>query len=314
MDGKQQFGKICPACGYRRKPQDSAPTWQCPRCQVVYEKVANNVSDGQALKAKQTKILHHYRLIQNKRLFIAARCVEFLFLGALILFAIAYLEKGKLPLPHEINPQLLQAPIQIPLKKNLYHFDYRGFQVDVKPVASYELWGLIVSQNDIDGFIDGYDPDSVNLKDICVIWGENLETPLYQQVEFWNRTWTCHFQYGPELRGVFQHHMLSNNHLLSDNPKVRQAIRHLRVGDQVHVRGQLVNYKTPKLYGWRNTSTVRTDTGNGACEVFLVDDIQVLKQGTPGWYQAYDSAKKLLILCLILRILLQVWDVLIAKS
>ncbi|GFE62902.1 glutaredoxin domain-containing protein [Geobacter sp. AOG2] len=30
----------CPSCGYLRKPEDLAPEWQCPACQVVYEKAA----------------------------------------------------------------------------------------------------------------------------------------------------------------------------------------------------------------------------------------------------------------------------------
>lgn len=31
----------CPSCGYIRKPEDLAPEWQCPACQVVYEKAAH---------------------------------------------------------------------------------------------------------------------------------------------------------------------------------------------------------------------------------------------------------------------------------
>jgi glutaredoxin len=28
----------CPSCGYVRKAEDLAPEWQCPSCQIVYEK------------------------------------------------------------------------------------------------------------------------------------------------------------------------------------------------------------------------------------------------------------------------------------
>ncbi|MDY6971555.1 MAG: glutaredoxin domain-containing protein [Thermodesulfobacteriota bacterium] len=31
-------GRECPKCGYIRKPDDFAPEWQCPRCQIAYEK------------------------------------------------------------------------------------------------------------------------------------------------------------------------------------------------------------------------------------------------------------------------------------
>jgi hypothetical protein len=29
----------CPKCGYQRRPEDTAPAWQCPSCQVAYAKV-----------------------------------------------------------------------------------------------------------------------------------------------------------------------------------------------------------------------------------------------------------------------------------
>lgn len=32
--------RICPKCHYARKPTDDAPEWQCPSCQVAYNKAA----------------------------------------------------------------------------------------------------------------------------------------------------------------------------------------------------------------------------------------------------------------------------------
>lgn len=34
----QSEGKLCPKCGYRRRPDDLAPDYECPRCGVVYAK------------------------------------------------------------------------------------------------------------------------------------------------------------------------------------------------------------------------------------------------------------------------------------
>lgn len=31
--------RVCPKCGYVRKPTDTAPDWQCPSCGVAYAKV-----------------------------------------------------------------------------------------------------------------------------------------------------------------------------------------------------------------------------------------------------------------------------------
>ena len=46
-------GKPCPKCGYVRTPLDLNPAWQCPRCQVAYNKVAAVGSP-----ARQTLALH----------------------------------------------------------------------------------------------------------------------------------------------------------------------------------------------------------------------------------------------------------------
>ena len=32
--------KECPACGYKRTPEDTAPDWQCPNCERAYNKIA----------------------------------------------------------------------------------------------------------------------------------------------------------------------------------------------------------------------------------------------------------------------------------
>lgn len=32
--------RTCPKCSYRRRAQDSAPAWQCPRCGIAYDKAA----------------------------------------------------------------------------------------------------------------------------------------------------------------------------------------------------------------------------------------------------------------------------------
>jgi glutaredoxin len=42
------MSRICPKCNYVRKAADSCPAWQCPSCQVAYDKVgaAQNATYG----------------------------------------------------------------------------------------------------------------------------------------------------------------------------------------------------------------------------------------------------------------------------
>ncbi len=65
----------------------------------------------------------------------------------------------------------------------------------------------------------------------------------------------------------------ANNHLIAASPQVAKAIRQLRVGQLVNLRGYLVNASKPDGTRWP-TSLSRTDTGNGACELFYVESVQ----------------------------------------
>ena len=101
--------------------------------------------------------------------------------------------------------------------------------------------------------------------------------------------WTCYYEYPAGV--AFSESEVSNNHPITDSPAVRRQIDGLRRGDQVHLRGRLVGYRD-RLWGefWRNSSLTRGDSGNGACEVVFVEEVEVLKPANPQWRKAYRMA------------------------
>lgn len=50
---------ICPSCGYKRKKNDTVPEWQCPSCQVAYNKVMSDRALSQP-KKKRSKSIGYY--------------------------------------------------------------------------------------------------------------------------------------------------------------------------------------------------------------------------------------------------------------
>lgn len=42
----QRMAKQCPKCDYIRKPEDSAPEWECPNCKAVYAKLEKAIKAG----------------------------------------------------------------------------------------------------------------------------------------------------------------------------------------------------------------------------------------------------------------------------
>jgi hypothetical protein len=79
---------------------------------------------------------------------------------------------------------------------------------------------------------------------------------------------------------------LSNNHLISANPYIRDRVSEVRIGDQIHIKGSLARYGAVGNGGLRGTSTTREDSGDGACEVILVDEFKIIVPGFSFWRAA----------------------------
>jgi hypothetical protein len=214
----------------------------------------------------------------------ARRWIERALVLALALLAMAWYMKRRPIAPETIDASLLRSPRQSATARPPFAFEYRGKSVRVKPVAEYALDGLVMSQNDVESFADIYhDSSSVDTKDLCVLWGTSLESDDFHQVRVTNGPFTCYFRYPQGIR--FRTEDLSNNHLITDDSALRNELGAVHAGDQVRVRGLLVDYQMDDWGDrWRRTSTVRNDDG---CEVIFVEDFEVLRPGAPRWHQLY---------------------------
>ncbi len=196
-----------------------------------------------------------------------------------------FLFPDRLPKVSEMKPEVLRDPVQIPTSTEPFSFSYHGNLYFVQPQAEYELSALVISQNNINSFFDSYhDSDSVDTRDLCVMWGGNLKSDIYQKISVKNGAWTCYFQAktAEDWRN-FDPFRLSNNHLITNDPEIRDLISSIRIGDQVRIRGFLVDYSDENGF-LRQTSLSREDTnesarGGGACEVFFVQSLEILQQG-----------------------------------
>jgi hypothetical protein len=289
----------CPKCRYQRKPTDvTFPAWQCPSCGVAYVK-ASGVTSRPTLPRRE-------RADVNPR-FHPRRALDYvltlLVVSSILLTAIAGWRKDSLPPQNTLLPETQNVPVQKTTQKKAFTFAYRGENYLIEPVADYELWGLVVTHNDIQGFTDiMHTKDSVDIKDICVIWGNNTKTSDYLKVSYSSGDFICYFQY--PYGTIFDHYALSNNHLLSDKEHIRERIHHARIGDQIHLQGMLVNYQPQSKPNWiRRTSTTRDDTGNGACEVIFVTQYEILHSSNSAWHATFTIAFWSVLLSLILKVI-----------
>jgi len=216
--------------------------------------------------------------------------------------------RTQLPKSSEILPTLSEDPLQEELRERSFQIEHEGMEYTLHPVADYEIAGLVVTHNDISELSDIYHTSkSVDLKDLCLIWGQNLQSDEFMKVEYWSEPWSCHYRYGAEVKN-FNSDELSNTHLLAGSAKVRKTIQSIHIGDQVYLRGKLVNY-APSCCAeqLRKSSLVRDDDGNGACEVMYVTEAEVLKQGNILWHQLYQFSRVTFLGALILQVILFLW-------
>lgn len=271
----------CPKCGHEQPPSAI-----CGHCGVVVAKFRA----PELIKANPADRREGYRLINLG--------FQGLLLLSLMLSLLSYAYKDRLPEPAYYQGFDLSAPEQTRTEREPFNVQNSGIDYHIEPVANYHLRGVVMSYHDSDQFSDIYHRkdwnDYLNIRDLCVIWGENVRNGVYLDMSFENTTWTCWATSREPSLGVhFHFDQLSNNHLLSPDPQMQQAIMGARPGDVIAFSGVLAQYSNRQGF-YRGTSISRADTGNGACETVFIDDFQVIHKANAGWRRLFSVALGLL--------------------
>lgn len=239
---------------------------------------------------------------------IATKKIKITLYISIIIFIFAALYKDKLPDKKNILEQIYQEPIQKEATAGPFTIEVKGIEYDITPIYDYELYGLVASYHHSNVWWD-YDhrdsKDFVNTADICVIWGKNVETEVYKKMKFSNLAWTCYAEFrgdaGSDIRSNFKPNCLSNNHLVTDSDSINSQIMNTEKGDQVYVKGYLIDYTQKDWKSFkRKSSTTRIDRG---CEVIYVTDFKILKKSNYLWRYLYIFVKYIIIGCIIILVI-----------
>lgn len=222
------------------------------------------------------------------------------FVTLLVVVVISFWRKDTLPPASAVQSELQNEPVQTPTTAPPFEMTSEGVQYTIKPLYDYELWGLVVSYHDpketwLPSIHKYIWKDFINVKDLCVVWGTNLGDNL-KKLKFSSGTWTCWVK-APDAPtwSRFAMNKLSNNHLLARDKSIQAAIAKAEVGDEIHLKGWLSEYKS-SLGGQRGTSTTREDNGEGACETIFVSEFEILKRHNSFWKNAFDLSRIALVL------------------
>jgi hypothetical protein len=111
--------------------------------------------------------------------------------------------------------------------------------------------------------------------DLAVGWGPMSDQTVLDQLEISQSARFFWYQYQrqpPIPREEIVSHA-TNLHLIPANNAVAARCKSLRIGELIHLSGLLVEATGPEIGTWRS-SLSRTDSGNGACELVWVEQLE----------------------------------------
>jgi hypothetical protein len=209
-------------------------------------------------------------------------------IASAILLVVAFWHRHDLPGAIDFDPRLADEPRQVEVDEAAFTTSYADVDYRVEPLYDYELYGLVVSYRQHDGGdrLHRWWNDHLNVADVCVAWSDTAFAPTLRELDFWNGIFTCNVKTRDRYAwSQFRMNQLSNNHLISADPYIRDRVADIRIGDQIHIRGKLARYGAAGV-PMRGTSTTRVDTGNGACETILVEKFDIVVRGANRWRTA----------------------------
>jgi hypothetical protein len=113
------------------------------------------------------------------------------------LLAASLLLRYALPGPAELRPELRLEPLQKPTQATPFQTTVHGVSYTVKPIADYEIWGLVVSNHDTTtwwNWIHEASNDHLNVLDLCVVFAENVIGGGYVGLDYSSGQFVCYVQ------------------------------------------------------------------------------------------------------------------------
>lgn len=167
-------------------------------------------------------------------------------------------------------------PVQEPLEAGEpLVVERSGTRYLVHKQFSYEVQGEVLSASTYDVT---WTNDFADV-DVALLWGPKREA-IKERFKFFQMGrwlfWRTESEVSPEDRAELTR-VISNNHLIpaEGSQHLGWAFRRLGKGDEVRLKGSLVRITSPEGTLYAQSSTSRDDTGDGACEVVWVDELQV---------------------------------------
>ncbi|MDA0822564.1 MAG: hypothetical protein O3C28_09100 [Proteobacteria bacterium] len=190
-----------------------------------------------------------------------------MFIGLIIFGAWQHWNDEPLDLP--LGVVAPDEPVQIGVEKNSV---YVQGNYELKALAKFDIEARVLGKE-----IYHADRESeLAPVDLALGWGAMSDSSVLEKLaisqgrRFYHYRWEAEPPRPPQE--IAKHS--ANMHLIPTSSGLAEKMKNIRVGQVVHIVGQLVEARAPD--GWRWTSSLTSnDTGAGACELNRVESLDI---------------------------------------
>ena len=143
--------------------------------------------------------------------------------------------------------------------------------VGLSLVAEYTVEGVVKGKKKYSDY-----PSQVSAYDLALAWGDLNKAEIDELISYSQSGRWYYYRYSPSnlvSKDYIANHS-ANVHLIHRDQAVLNEIKRIGKNDHVRLEGYLVNVNF-KDSPWR-TSLSRADTGNGACEIIYVTNVNII--------------------------------------
>jgi hypothetical protein len=169
------------------------------------------------------------------------------------------------------HPAGIVAPDE-PHQREVYAASIRekdGYRI--MPLATFDIRARVIARERY-RFARAADLSPI---DLVLGWGAMSDTTILDKISFSHggRAYTWMTSVFPVPRRIIETHS-ANMHMIPANGDIERRLKSVRAGNVVHIKGFLVEVSAQEGWRWKSSLT-RDDTCGGACELILVESLDV---------------------------------------
>jgi hypothetical protein len=144
-----------------------------------------------------------------------------------------------------------------------------GYQI--MPLATFDIRARVIAR---ERYRFGRAADLSPI-DLVLGWGKMSDTAVLEKIRFsqGGRAYTWTTSVYPVSRRVIETHS-AKMHMIARDGAIERRLKSIRAGNMVHIKGFLVEVSAQEGWRWKSSLT-RDDTGGGACELILVESLDI---------------------------------------